>query len=108
MITLSFLEKEKFDTVSGALFEILANNMDEIQIAPTYHGNGLFRKIYRFVFDNFTTDCNYVEAAANKLNKNSIGVLQTLGLKIVGELHGGGCALLRGSFDDLMAWYRRK
>jgi len=83
--------------------------MDEIQIAKAYHGKGnVFRNIYGFVFDNIGTDYLYVEAAANKLNKKSIGVLHTLGLEIVGELHGGGCAKLKGNFADLLSWYQRK
>ena len=82
--------------------------MDEIQISGTYHGKGVFREIYAFVFDNIGTDYRYVEAAANKLNTKSIGVLYTLGLKAVGELHNGGCLLLRGDFDDLLKWFRKK
>lgn len=166
MVKYALLEKEKFDSVSEELFDILANNMDkiaptgksreenykawyadvspkvkndeinivvatdegvgkiaaffefhttadtlvmdEIQIGEDYHGKGVFRGIYAFVFEKIGTDYLYVEAAANKLNSNSIGVLHTLGLKPVGELHDGMCLLLRGDFADLMSWYKRK
>ena len=83
--------------------------MDEIQISKAYHGKGnIFRNIYKFVFDNLNTEPLYVQAAANKLNQKSIGVLGTLGLEIVGELHNGGCVLMKGKYSDLMKWYNRK
>lgn len=83
--------------------------MDEIQISKAYHGKeNIFRRFYGFVIENIGTDILYVEAAANKLNKKSIGVLGTLGLEVVGELHNGGCVLMRGKYADLLAWYRKK
>ena len=83
--------------------------MDEIQISKEYHGKGnVFRNIFGFVIENIGSDCLYVEAAANKLNKKSIGVLGTLGLEKAGELHNGGCVLMRGKYTDLLNWYRKK
>lgn len=83
--------------------------MDEIQISKAYHGKGnVFRNIYGYVIENIGDKCLYVEAAANKLNKKSIGVLGTLGLEVVGELHNGGCVLMRGKYSDLLAWYNKK
>jgi len=82
--------------------------MDEFQISEKYHGKGnVFRDMYGFIIDNIGEECSYVEAASNKLNKKSIGVLGTLGLKIVGELHEGSCVQLRGNFADLIKWYRK-
>lgn len=82
--------------------------MDEIQISPAFHGKGnVFRNIHGFVFENIGYDYKFVEAAANKLNSKSIGVLGTLGLKPVGELHNGSCLLLRGDFSDLLKWYNK-
>ena len=88
----SFLEKSQFENVAPVLFDILENNMNKI--APTG----------RTKEENY----RYVEAAANKLNTKSIGVLGTLGLKVVGELHNGSCVQLRGDFADLIKWYRKK
>ena len=83
--------------------------MDEIQISQVYHGKGgVFRSIYGHVIENIGDKCLYVEAAANKLNKKSIGVLGTLGLEVAGELHNGGCVLMRGKYSDLLNWYNRK
>lgn len=97
----------------AAFFEYHINGdtfvMDEFQIAEAYHGKGnVFRDMYGFIIDNIGENFRYVEAASNKLNKKSIGVLGTLGLKIVGELHEGSCVQLRGDFADLLKWYRKK
>jgi hypothetical protein len=83
--------------------------LDEVQISKAYHGKGnVFRDIHGVVINSAPEGCVYVEAAANKLNSKSIGVLGTLGLKVAGELHNGGCVLMRGSFSDFLQWYKRK
>lgn len=83
--------------------------MDEFQIAEAYHGKGnVFRDMYAFIIENIGENLRYVEAAANKLNKKSIGVLGTLGLEIVAEIHNGSCVQLRGNFEDLLKWHRKK
>lgn len=81
--------------------------MEEIQIKNSYQGkHNIFKGIYEFVFDNMREEVDFVEAYANKKNVKSIGILGKLGLLIVGENKRGTSYHFRGTFADLLNWYK--
>jgi len=81
--------------------------MEEIQIKKEYQGKyNIFKRIYAFVFDNLKENIDYVEAYANKKNAKSIGILGKLGLSTVGENKRGTSYHFRGTYADLLNWYR--
>lgn len=80
--------------------------MEEIQICPEFQGkDNIFRDLYSFVLNHIGTDLLYVEAYANKLNHKSIGILEKLGLKVIGENKNGKSFHFKGMFDDLVCWH---
>ena len=81
--------------------------MEEIQIKKSYQGKyNIFERIYELVFDNLKEDIDVVEAYANKKNTKSIGILGKLGLSIVGENKRGTSYHFRGTYADLLSWYK--
>ncbi len=80
--------------------------MEEIQFCSDFQGKyNIFRDLYSFVLNNIGVNLIYVEAYANKLNNKSIGILERLGLKIIGENKSGRAFHFKGYFDDFMKWY---
>ncbi len=75
--------------------------MEEIQLRSKYHGKGIFRKLYFYLFTLIPDNVKFVEAFANKQNHKSQGILTNLGLKQVGENHNGRCWRYYGLYDDL-------
>ena len=81
--------------------------MEEIQIKKSYQGKyNIFERIYELAFDNLKEDIDVVEAYANKKNIKSIGTLGKLGLSIVGENKRGTSYHFRGTYADLLSWYK--
>ena len=83
------------------------NFRTEIQIKKSYQGKyNIFERIYELVFDNMKEDVDVVEAYANKKNTKSIGILSKLGLSIVGENKRGTSYHFRGTYTNLLNWYK--
>ncbi len=83
--------------------------MEEIQINKLYQEKyNIFRSLYGFVFEHMEAKVDFVEAYANKKNAKSIGILGKLGLSIVGENKRGTSYHFRGSYSDLLSWYKGK
>ena len=81
--------------------------MEEIQIRESYQGKyNIFEKIYELVFANMREEVDTVEAYANKKNAKSIGILGKLGLSVVGENKRGTSYHFRGTYADLLNWYK--
>ena len=103
------IQKEKNEIVS--YFQYSVQNsvflMEEIQIKKSYQGKyNIFERIFELVFDNMKEDVDVVEAYANKKNTKSIGILGKLGLSIVGENKRGTTYHFRGSYTNLLNWYK--
>lgn len=83
--------------------------MEDIQIKDCYRGKyNIFRTLYGFVLEHINEDIHFVEAYANKINKKSLGILEKLGLSIIGENKNGISYHLRGSYADLLKWYKKE
>ena len=80
--------------------------MEEIQILPSYQGQGIFQRLYGYVLPQISKDIAYVEAFAQVQNERSCAILQHLGLQCVGEneefLH------FQAPFSALLTWYGEK
>lgn len=59
--------------------------MEEIQFNKEYHGTGLFRQLYSYIFEIIPKETLYVEAYAYKSNQKSQSILKHLGLQTIGE-----------------------
>jgi len=81
--------------------------MEDIQFKPEYHGKGIFRKLYGFVFSNIKADIKYVEAYASIQNVKSIGILTNFGLENIGLNKNGRSYHFRGKYEDLIKWYEK-
>lgn len=83
--------------------------MEEIQIKASHQGKyNIFRSLYGFVLEHIEEEICVVEAYAHKKNTKSIGILEKLGLSIIGENKNGISYHLRGSYADLLKWYKRE
>ena len=81
--------------------------MEDIQIKDSYRGKyNIFRTLYGFVLEHINEDIRIVEAYADKKNTKSLGILGKLGLSIVGENKNGISYHLRGTYEDLVKWYK--
>ena len=86
-------------SVDGTLFM-----MEDMQLSAPWHGKGrIFRRIYEFVIPQLS-GIETVEAHADKRNAKSWGILERLGLRIVGENRSGRSYHFRGPFSMLLAW----
>ena len=82
--------------------------MEDIQFLPKYQKKyGIFRKLYGFVLAQFSTEPVFVEANAHRNNTVSNAILSKLGLVCVGTNRSGNSWHYRGSYADLLKWYRR-
>lgn len=81
--------------------------MEEIQIKESYQGKyDIFKRLHGFALDNMIDNADTVEAYANKKNAKSIGILGKLGLSIIGENKRGTSYHFRGTYADLLNWYK--
>ena len=81
--------------------------MEDIQIKALYRGKyNIFRSLYGFVLEHFNEDICFVETYADKKNTKSLGILEKLGLSVVGENKNGISYHLRGTYEDLVKWYK--
>ena len=102
-------KKESHEIVGYFQYSVQENVflMEEIQIKEFYQGKyNIFKRLYGFVFDNMRKDIEFVEAYANKKNTKSVGILGKLGLSIVGENKRGTGYHFRGTYADLLNWYK--
>ncbi len=100
-----------FDSIIG-FFQYYTNKdtfmMEEIQLKSEYQGKNIFRMLYGFLLPDISKGIKFVEAYASIKNQKSIGILKKLGLKERGLSKNGRCFHFKGSFDDLIKWYRAK
>lgn len=83
--------------------------MEEIQIVSKHQGkNNIFRNLYGFILDGMKKDVEFVEAYANKSNFKSIGILQRLGLSVIGTNKNGNSFHFKGKYTDLIKGYKSK
>ena len=82
--------------------------MEEIQFKSAYQGKNIFRRLYRFLFDNISEGMKFVEAYANITNHKSIGILEKLGLSKIGMSKNGRCFHFKGKYEDLEKWYNNE
>lgn len=83
-------------------------SMEEIQLKPQYHGQGVFEKLYGFLLLKFGSIPEYVKAYTNKNNLKSIGILEHMGLKNLGKSKNGNGYNFAGKFSDLTDWYYKR
>lgn len=70
--------------------------MDEIQFKKEYQGCGLFAELYHYLTTVIPAGTRYVEAFARKENLKSQGILEHLGLSVVGESKNGNSLHFKG------------
>ena len=58
----------------------------------------IFRTLYGVVLEHINEDIRFVEAYANKKNTKTIGILEKLGLSIIGENKNGISYHFRGTY----------
>lgn len=75
--------------------------MEEIQLKKEYHGTGIFKKLYAFLFNVIPQTPEFVEAYALKSNLKSQEILAHLGLECVGENLNGSCWHYRGKCREM-------
>lgn len=75
--------------------------MDEIQFKKEYQGCGLFAELYHYLTTVIPAGTRYVEAFARKENLKSQGILEHLGLSVVGESKNGNSLHFRGEYKAL-------
>ncbi len=73
--------------------------MEEIQLIPRVQGSETFRAIYDEVFPRLPETVQTVEAYAHKKNLRSQGILEHLGLTVIGENKSGNSYRYRGDYD---------
>lgn len=83
-------------SVSGETFM-----MEEIQCKPEYHGTGVFRQLYHFMFSHIPDTVTTVEAFANKQNTKSQGILCHLGLTCIGKNKTERTYHYRGAYQKM-------
>ncbi len=76
--------------------------MEEIQLRAAYHGSGLFHRIYNEVLPSLPQEITTVEAYAHKKNLRSQGILQHLGLSVIGENKSGNSHRYRGNYTEFV------
>lgn len=90
--------------INGDLFM-----MEEIQLDFIYKGRyHIFRELYAFVLSNIDSNLSFVEAYASKHNRKSIGILEKMGLKVIGLNRNGNSYHFRGNYQDLLNWFYAK
>ena len=81
--------------------------MDEIQFRKEYQGCGLFAELYHYLTTVIPTRTRYVEAFARKENLKSQGILEHLGLSVVGESKNGNSLYFKGEYKALSDRYSK-
>lgn len=76
--------------------------MDEIQFKKEYQGCGLFAELYHYLTTVIPAGTRYVEAFARKENLKSQGILEHLGLSVVGESKNGNSLHFKGEYKALV------
>lgn len=87
---------------NGSLFMI-----EEMQISEEWQGvDKIFTRMIEFVTSKLS-GMETVEAFANKVNLKSIGILNHMGLTIIGTNSSQRCYHFQGKYDDLMNWIKK-
>lgn len=98
------------DTLCG-FFQYFVNyktfRMDEIQFKKEYQGCGLFAELYHYLTTVIPTRTRYVEAFARKENLKSQGILEHLGLSVVGESKNGKSLYFKGEYKTVFERYSK-
>lgn len=98
------------DTLCG-FFQYFVNyktfRMDEIQFKEEYQGCGLFAELYHYLTTVIPTRTRYVEAFARKENLKSQGILEHLGLSVVGESKNGKSLYFQGEYKTVFERYSK-
>ncbi len=119
MIEFCHLSKNEFNKYASKLFSVLHDNMTGI--APT--GNSReddYQSWYKAMCGEMQSDKRHiilisnenkeeirvVEAYAHRKNTKSIGILEKLGLSIIGENKTGISYHFSGTYVDLLKWYK--
>ncbi len=90
--------------IIGFFMYSIANDllkMEEIQFKSGYHGKGVFKQLFMYLFTLVPDSVTFVEAFANKENYKSQGILLHLGLKQVGENRNGRSWRYYGLYNDM-------
>lgn len=82
--------------------------MEEIQFNKEYHGTGLFRRLYSYIYEIIPKETPYVEAYAHKQNQKSQSILKHLGLQIIGENKNGNSYHFRGDCRETLKKYNTR
>lgn len=82
--------------------------MEEIQFNKEYHGTGLFRRLYSYIYEIIPKETPYVEAYAHKQNQKSQSILKHLGLQIIGENKNGNSYHFRGGCRETLKKYNAR
>lgn len=98
------------DTLCG-FFQYFVNDttfrMEEIQFKKEYQGCGLFAELYHYLTTVIPTRTRYVEAFARKENLKSQGILEHLGLSVVGESKNGKSLYFQGEYKTVFERYSK-
>ena len=81
--------------------------MEEIQFLPEYQGKGVFQKLYAHLAEIVPDDVPFVEAYAHKNNTKSQGILNHMGLQVIGENKNGNSYHFRGDCKLMFKKYRK-
>ena len=81
--------------------------MEEIQFLPGYQGKGIFQKLFARLAEIVPHDIPFVEAYAHKNNSKSQGILDHLGLQVIGENKNGNSYHFRGDCQTMLERYRK-
>ncbi len=97
------------DTEIIGYFQYYVNSttfmMEEIQFNKEYHGTGLFKRLYAYLFEIIPQEALYVEAYTHKQNQKSQGILKHLGLQIIGENQNGNSYHFHGDCHQALKRY---
>lgn len=79
--------------------------MDEIQFKKEYQGCGLFAELYHYLTTVIPAGTRYVEVFARKEHLKSQGILEHLGLSVVGESKNGNSLHFKSEYKALSERY---
>lgn len=102
--------EEDTQTIVGFFQYVINENilvMEQIQIIPACQGKkGVFRGFYDFLLSRLKDIPVYVEANADKRNQKSMGILNKLGLSVIGENKTRISFRFRGEYEEVLKWYQ--
>lgn len=98
------------DTLCG-FFQYFVNyktfRMEEIQFKKEYRSCGLFAELYHYLTTIIPVQTKYVDAFSRKENLKSQGILEHLGLSVVGESKNGKSLYFQGEYKTVFERYSK-